>query len=111
MATNTVPLRPEKFNPLLLPPTLKGPGPRLDAPHYISPGYHSYLGIADGLVTVGSRAAIVCDSRRLKQGLTRYLLISQRITTLGRRLSLDAEDRETQRKVTCSISGLDMVPL
>lgn len=72
VAAGTVPLGPEEFNPLVLAPALKRPGPGFDAPDYVGSRHYGDLGVADDLITVGSGAAVVRDRRRLKYGLAKW---------------------------------------
>lgn len=63
-----VALRTEALDPLLLPPALKGPRPRLDAPDHLGPGDQGDLRVPHGLIPLCGRA-VVSDGRRLKNGL------------------------------------------
>lgn len=69
VTTRAVPLGAQPLYPQLLPPALECPGAGFYAPDHICPGDDGDLGVADGLVLLGSRAPVVGDCRWLKARL------------------------------------------
>lgn len=61
VAACSVPLGAQALYPDLVAPALERPRARLDAPHLIRARDEGDLGVADGLVAMGHRAAVVSD--------------------------------------------------